>query len=254
MLGKRIIPTLLFKDGSLVKTIKYGRYNYIGDPVNTCRIFNELEVDELCFLDIFASVEDRGPNFELLSEVSNECFMPLSYGGGITNIEQVERIFKIGFEKVVINTSAFDRPSLIGEIASRFGTQAIVASVDVKRNLWGKYEVFKKHGSVNMKLNPSEWAKHCEDMGAGEVLLNDIDREGTWKGMDVELIKLVSSSVNVPLIAHGGVGSLEDIAAAFFQGNASAVAVGSIVLFQQKGMGVLVNYPDCANLRKLGIW
>lgn len=249
MLRTRIIPTLLLKDLSLVKTVKFNKFSYIGDPVNTCRIFNELEVDELCFLDITASKEKREPNYEILKEISNECFMPLSYGGGIDTLAKAEQIFKIGFEKVVLNTATFTHPNLIGEIANIYGNQSVIAAIDVKKNLWGKYEVYGFHGKINYKKNPVDWAKEMEKSGAGEILLTNIDREGTWKGFDIDLLRMVSDATVLPVIANGGAGSVVDIGLAVNKGNVSAVALGSIVVYQQKGMGVLINFPDKKNMQ-----
>ncbi len=244
MLQKRIIPVLLLKDESLVKTVKYKTYKYIGDPANTCRIFNELEADELCFLDIFASIEDRKPNFKVLRDIADECFMPLSYGGNVSDVAEAEKIYKSGFEKIVFNTPSFKNPGLIKEVSRIFGTQAVVVAIDVKKNFWGKIHVYSLHGTKDMGITPSDWVGQMEDMGAGEILLTNIDREGTWEGLDIELIKSITSITNLPVIAHGGAGTILHIAEAFNQGHASAVALGSMVVFQKKGMGVLVNMPD----------
>lgn len=243
MLRPRIIPTLLLKNNSLVKTVQFNRFNYIGDPVNTCRIFNELEVDELCFLDIFCSIEKREPNYEILAEISNECFMPLSYGGGIDTLEKAERVFKIGFEKIVLNTSLFTCPDLVREIIEIFGSQSVIASIDIKKNLFGKYEVHSLHGTKNEKENPVDFVKRVEEMGVGEILLNNISREGTWKGFDIEIITKVTESTQLPIIVCGGAGKVEDIKTAINIGRASAVALGSMLVYQKKGMGVLVNMP-----------
>lgn len=244
MLRTRVIPVLLLKDESLVKTTQFGKYGYIGDSINTCRIFNELEVDELCFLDISASKEKKEPDYKILQEISDECFMPLSYGGGINNFWQAEKIFKIGFEKIIINSASFTHPATITEIARVYGSQAVVIAVDVKKNFWGKYEVFSVSGTVNHKKNPAEWVKEVENLGAGEILLTSIDREGTWKGLDVELIRKITDSTNLPVIAHGGAGTIQHIDDAVRNGHASAVALGSMVVYQKQGLGVLVNFPD----------
>lgn len=244
MLRTRVIPVLLLKDESLVKTIQFGKYGYIGDSINTCRIFNELEVDELCFLDISASKEKKEPDYKILQEISNECFMPLSYGGGVFNFEQAEKIFKIGFEKIIINSASFTHPGLISEIAKVYGSQAVVVAVDVKKNFWGKYEVFGVSGTVNHKKNPVDWVKEVENLGAGEILLTSIDREGTWKGFDVELVRKITDTTTLPVIAHGGAGSVKHIEEVVKMGNASAVALGSMVVYQKQGLGVLVNFPD----------
>lgn len=244
MLKTRVIPVLLLRDDALVKTVKFNKPAYIGDPVNTVRIFNELEVDELVFLDIEATRQSRKPNLRILQEISNECFMPLAYGGGIYDFETAKEIFQIGFEKVVLNAACHTHPKVIEQIAQHFGNQAVVASVDVKKNFWGNYEVFTHSGSKNTKKNPVEWCHHLEAMGVGEILLTSIDREGTWSGLDVELTLMVSESVGVPVIAHGGAGSIEHISQVVHRGKASAVALGSMVVYQQKGLGVLVNFPD----------
>lgn len=244
MLKTRIIPCLQLVDEALVKAIKFGKYGYIGDYINTVRIFNELEVDELCFLDIRAAIEKREPNFNILHHIADECFMPLSYGGGIRNFETAKRILTIGFEKVVINTEAYRNPRLIKEIAEHFGVQSVVASIDVKRNLFGKYQVFINDGTEKIARDPVEWALEVQEMGAGEILLTSIDREGTWNGFDIDLTKKVSQAVSIPVIANGGAGTVDHICEVVKDGGASAVALGSMVVYQKKGMGVLVNFPD----------
>ncbi len=251
MLRTRIIPALLLKDESLVKTIQFDKYSYIGDSINTCRIFNELEVDELCFLDITATKEKKQPDYKILQEISNECFMPLSYGGGIDSYEKAEKVFSIGFEKIVINSAAFTKPEVIKEIARVFGSQAMVVSVDVKKNFWGKYEVYSVSGTRNEKKDPVQWVKYAEDLGAGEILLTSIDREGTWKGFDVDLVHKITNATTLPVIANGGAGSLHDIEEVVKKGHASAVALGSMVVYQKKGLGVLVNFPDKHELEKI---
>lgn len=251
MLRTRIIPTLLLLNESLVKTIKFNKYTYVGDPANTVRIFNELEVDELFFLDISATNENRKPNLKILAEIANECFMPVGYGGGISSLEDAVEIFKIGFEKVSINTSAINSPILISEIAKIYGSQAVVVSIDVKKNIFGKYHVYSKSGKINTKLDPVFWAKEVESLGAGEILITSIDREGTWEGFDLELIKRITDSVSIPVIAHGGAGKVKDIGDAVLKSNASAVALGSLVVYQKKGMGVLINFPDRNEILKL---
>jgi len=244
MLKTRVIPALLLRDDALVKTVKFSKPGYIGDPINTVRIFNELEVDELVFLDIEATTQTRKPNLRILREIANECFMPLAYGGGLHDFETAKEIFEIGFEKVVLNAACHTHPKVIEQLARHYGNQAVVASVDVKKNFWGNYEVFTHSGSKNSKKNPVEWCKQLEAMGVGEILLTSIDKEGTWLGFDVELTLKISEAVGVPVIAHGGAGSLEHISQVVHQGKASAVALGSMVVYQQKGLGVLVNFPD----------
>jgi imidazole glycerol-phosphate synthase subunit HisF len=250
MLRTRIIPCLLLKDQSLVKTVQFQKFNYIGDPINTVRIFNELEVDELCFLDIRATLENREPNKKILAEIADECFMPLSYGGGIKDLATARSILSIGFEKVILNTAAIENSKLVSEIAEYSGSQSVIASIDVKKTLFGKYSVYSKDGSHNTKKDPVEWARQVEKLGAGEILLTSINREGTWDGFDIELVRQVSDAVSIPVIASGGAGNIEHIGKVVHDGKASAVALGSMVVFQKKDLGVLVNFPDSRILEK----
>lgn len=251
MLRTRIIPALLLRNESLVKTVRFGEFTYVGDPANTVRIFNELEVDELLLLDITATCEMRSPNLDVLADIANECFMPLAYGGGIRSLDQAKAVFDIGFEKVAINTCAAENPALISQIASHYGSQALIVSIDVKTGLFGKQTVRTLAGKHNTKIGPVEWAKQVEKMGAGEILLTSIDREGTWEGFDLDLVRSVTDAVSIPVIASGGAGSVEDIGKVVKQANASAVALGSMVVFQKKGMGVLVNFPNPKKLREV---
>jgi len=251
MLRTRIIPCLQLIDQSLVKTVQFKKHGYIGDPINTVRIFNELEVDELCFLDIRATVQKRTPNIKILSEIANECFMPLSYGGGVKNIETAKEILSIGFEKIVINTAAIEDPKLITNLAKHSGNQSIIISIDIKKTLLGNYVIYSHDGTKKTKLDPLSWAKQAEELGAGELLITSMDRDGTWKGFDINIIKQISESVNIPVIANGGAGSIEDIEKIVNKGKASAVALGSMVVYQQKGMGVLVNFPDKTKLEEV---
>ena len=248
MLRPRVIPTLLLRDESLVKTVQFGRFSYIGDPTNTVRIFNELEVDELAFLDITATLDGREPNLRLLGEIANECFMPLAYGGGIRSFEQARAILHAGFEKVVVNSAAHEDPSLVTRLADHFGSQAVIASIDVRRRAGGRASVWTRSGTRDTGLDPVAWAQEMERRGAGEILLTSIEREGPWKGYDLDLVRGVVDAVQVPLIANGGAGSVEDIGNVVRTAGASAAAVGSLVVFQRRGMGVLVNFPSPASL------
>jgi imidazole glycerol-phosphate synthase subunit HisF len=251
MLKTRVIPCLQLIGDSLVKTVKFKNPSYIGDPINTVRIFNELEVDELCFLDIRASIEGRQPNFEILHQISNECFMPLSYGGAIKDFETARTILSIGFEKIVVNTHAYQQIELITQLSRHFGAQAVVSSIDAKKNLWGKYQVYINNGTEKIDYDIVEWSKKLELAGAGEILITSMDKDGTWSGFDIELTKKVADAVRVPVIANGGAGSIEHIGEVVKKGNASAVCLGSMVVYQQKGMGVLVNFPDKGKLKKV---
>ena len=251
MLRTRVMPVLLLRNESLVKTVKFGRFTYIGDPCNTVRIFNELEVDELIFLDISATRYGRSPNLKVLADIAKECFMPLAYGGGVKSFDEAREIFQIGFEKISINSAAIDNPQFIHDLAEHFGSQAVIVSIDVKRDILGRRRVWSKAGTCNTKLDPVLWAKEVERLGAGEILLTSIEREGTWSGFDLELLRDVADAVSIPVVAHGGAGSIDDIGLAISSGHASAVALGSMITFQKKGMGVLVSYPDETKLTEV---
>ena len=251
MLKVRVIPCLLLKNEGLVKTVKFKDYTYIGDPINAVRIFNEMEVDELIFLDILATKEGRDPGYKLLGELAGECFMPLSYGGGVRSIEQMRRLFSLGIEKIALNTAAHDMPELISEGASLFGRQAIIGSIDVRRTLFGKYEVVVADGLKRTGLDPIKYACSLEKIGVGEILLTSIDKDGTWEGYDIDLISKVTAAVSVPVIASGGASSIDDIGRAIHEGGASAAALGSMVVFQSKGLGVLIKYPSQSELSRV---
>jgi imidazole glycerol-phosphate synthase subunit HisF len=244
----RIIPTLLLHRESLVKTVRFGKFTYVGDPCNTVRIFNEFEVDELLFLDIAATRERHGPNLKVLSDIASECFMPLGYGGGIRSLDHAKSVFDIGFEKVAINTCAVEHPSLITDIAGQFGSQAVMVAIDVKTDFWNTATVRTEAGRHKTGYDPVEWAKEVEGRGAGEIMLTSIDREGTWEGFDLSLVKRITEAVSIPVIAHGGGGSVEDIGKVVKYSKASAVALGSLLVFQKRGMGVLVHYLDRESL------
>jgi len=249
MVLKRIIPTLLLKSESLVKTIGFKKYNYIGDPINTVRVFNELEVDELCFLDISATNEGREPSYELLQGIAEECFMPLSYGGGINSFDQAKKILGMGFEKIIINSAAFANQNLILKITSQFGRQSVIGSIDVKHTIFKNYKGYDHSGKKNIGKDPVIWARELEKMGVGELLVTSIDKDGTWSGYDINLVEKIANSINIPLIVNGGCGSIKHIKQAFSNTSAQAAAVGSLVLYQKKGMGVLINFPEKEKLR-----
>ncbi len=251
MLRIRIIPALLLRNESLVKTVRFGKFTYVGDPCNTVRIFNELEVDELLFLDITATLEKRMPNLKVLTNIANECFMPLGYGGGVRTLEIAKAIFEIGFEKVAINSFAMENPVFITQLAEHFGNQAVIAAIDVKKDLWGKYRVLTHAGKRLTDRDPVEWAQELASLGAGEILLTSMDMEGTWAGFDLVLVKSIANVVSIPVIAHGGAGTIDHIGDVVKLGGASAVALGSMVVFQKKGMGVLVNFPSKNKIRLL---
>ncbi|OGU17162.1 MAG: imidazole glycerol phosphate synthase subunit HisF [Ignavibacteria bacterium GWB2_35_12] len=248
MLKTRVIPCLLLKEGGFVKTARFSKPRYLGDPRNIVRLFNEKEVDEIVILDIDATRDKRKPYFDLVRDIVSEAFMPIGYGGGITTIEDIKLLFKIGVEKVVINTQAVNKPEFISEASERFGSQSIVASIDVKKNLFGKYKVCIESGRKKCSVSPVEHAKAMEDSGAGEIIINSIDRDGTMEGYDIELIKSVASNVSIPVIALGGASKLEHFRDAVNSG-ASAVSAGSMFVYQGVHKAVLINYPTQDELK-----
>lgn len=231
-------------NGALVKTVKFKNPTYVGDPVNAVRIFNQKEVDELIMLDIEATTQHRGIDFGTLEKVVSECFMPICYGGGVRSIEDMRRLFNLGIEKVSLGAAAFDNPDLIRQAASEFGNQAIVVSLDVKKGLLGGYTARTLNGTKDTKMSPAIAAKYLENLGSGEIILYSIDRDGTWSGFDLKLIEEVVNAVRVPVVATGGAGSLDDIKVAVQEGGASAVAIGSMAVFQGKDLGVLIKFPS----------
>jgi len=250
MIRPRVIPCLLLKNEGLVKTVKFKDPKYLGDPINIVRIFNDKEVDELIFLDIAATIENRPPNFDLLGKITSECFMPLGYGGGIRAMEDVKELLAMGVEKIVLNTSAVENPLLIHEAAEYAGSQAVVISMDVKKTLLGKYEVYVRSGRKGTGLDPVKFAVEMERHGAGEILVNSIDRDGTMQGYDLELIRRVADSVTVPVVACGGAGNIQHLAEAI-QAGASAAGAGSMFVFQGPLRGVLISYPAQEELRRV---
>ncbi len=252
MIRKRIIPVLQLDGEKLVKTVLFKRKNYVGDPINAVRIFNDLEVDELIILDISINYEIKETlNFKFLKNLASECFMPLSYGGGIKNIIDAEKIFKLGFEKIIVNTSAFENKLLLEELIKNFGSQSIVHSIDVKKNFFNNYNIYIKNGERKLKIDLFEWLKKVEDLGVGELIITNIGKEGTWSGYDNNLIESVSKRMSMPVIANGGCGSIEHIKEIFKNTKVSAAAAGSIFVYQKKGMGVLINYLNNNELKEI---
>ena len=250
MLKHRVIPCLLLRDGGLVKTTRFSNPKYVGDPINAIRIFNEKEVDELMVLDIAASKHNREPEYELIEHFAGECFMPLCYGGGVRNVEQADRLFSLGVEKICLQTAALNDLSLISRLADRFGSQSILVSVDVKGTFWGNKKLYM---SARGKTHTESWSSFMQRAvaaGAGEIVLNSVDRDGTMGGVDVGMISQASNSIFVPLIAIGGVGSLEDISVAVSAG-ASAVAAGAFFVYHGPHRAVLITYPDYRVLEQL---
>jgi len=251
MLKTRVIPVLLLRGSGLVKGNKFKDHKYVGDPINAVKIFNDKEVDELVFLDIEATEKNTGPNFELLEDIATEAFIPFAYGGGITSKAQAVRLFKLGVEKVIINSAAFENPQLIKELSAGFGAQSVVVCIDVKKNFWGKYDVFVRNGKVKTKLSPIEYAKRIQDLGAGELIVSSIDKDGTNSGYDLELLKSITDQVNVPVVALGGARNLDDFKQAVSQANVSAVAAGDMFVLNGRHKAVLITYPAYKQLEEL---
>lgn len=250
MLKHRVIPLLLLSDVGLVKSTKFKNPKYVGDPINAIRIFNDKEVDELIVIDINATKNLREPNYALIEQFAGECFMPLAYGGGIQTVAQAERLFSLGVEKICIQTAALKTPEFITDLARRFGSQSIVVSIDIRKDFFGRLRVYQ---SATGRLLDDEYLNvicKLEKAGAGEILLNAVDRDGTLAGPDLMLIKQVSQHLDVPLIAIGGVSSLSDIKACVDVG-ASAVAAGAFFVFHGPHRAVLITYPEYHILEKL---
>lgn len=250
MLKKRLIPLLLLHENGLVKTTRFGNPSYVGDPINTIHIFNEKEVDELIVLDISASKNSRGPNFKLIEKLASECFMPLSYGGGIRNIEDARSLFGLGLEKISIQSAAFENLSLLSEISGEFGSQSVIFSLDLRKNFFGRVGVHKSGRVAPPQMPWMNLIQNAIQAGAGEIFLNFVNCDGVMMGMDLELIKLVSESIAVPLIAAGGVGSLDDMRAAVLAG-ANGVAVGSFFVFSGPHRAVLITYPQYSDILRI---
>ena len=245
----RVIPILLLHNRGLVKSVKFKNYKYVGDPINAVKIFNEKEVDEICILDITATKQRKQPDIRHITEIVSEAFMPLSYGGGVHNLEQAEKLFYNGVEKIVLNYAATHSKSLIREIADRYGRQSVVVSIDYKANWLGKVSVHTLCGEEDTKIHPVEKAKEAQDCGAGEILLNSIDRDGTYTGYDLPMIERVSRAVDIPVVACGGASAVEDFKRAVESG-AAGVAAGSMFVFQRPHNAVLISYPNQATLKE----
>lgn len=250
MLRHRVIPILLLQNRGLVKTTKFKDPRYLGDPHNAVRIFNEKEVDEIVILDIGASRDSRDPDFDFICGIATECFMPLAYGGGIRDVDQARRLFSSGVERVILRTSAMTNPRIVSEIASFAGSSSIAIAIDVHRTRLGKYRLSAPGTPLDGSSNWMEEMKRLVDAGAGEVILNSVDRDGTMTGMDTDLIRLVSDRLSVPLLAVGGVGSLTDIKEGIEAG-ASAIGAGSFFVYHGPRRAVLITYPSYQELTDL---
>lgn len=240
---KRVVPCLLLKDAGLVKTVKFRSPTYVGDPLNILRIFNEKRVDEMLLLDIGASKFKTEPDIDLLKQLASECFIPLAYGGGVNSLDIAQTIISVGFEKVSLNSILLRDPSLLTSIANQLGSQSVIAAVDVKKNLFGKYRVYDSSCDRMTSIDPIDHAKDMVRRGAGEIFLNDVSRDGTMIGYDLSLLKQLTTSVSVPVIACGGAGRIQDLDDAFDIGGVAAASAGSLFIFQGKNRSVLINYP-----------
>jgi cyclase len=250
MLRLRIIPVLLLTESGAVKTERFKTRRYVGDPINALRVFNEKEVDEIFILDIEATAAGCGPDFNRARDLASECFMPMGYGGGIRSVADAEKLFAVGVEKVVLGTIAAENPQIVREIASRAGSQSVVVCVDVKRDWLGRLRVCARSGRRNTGLDPVAFAQRMAELGAGEILVQSVDRDGTRQGYDLDLVRSVAANVRVPVVACGGAGSLADFQKAF-QTGASAAAAGSQFVFYGRHHAVLITYPTQDELRTL---
>jgi cyclase len=237
-----------------VKTTKFSNPRYLGDPINAVKIFNGKGVDELCILDITATSEHREPDFDYLRDIASEAFMPLSYGGGITNLAQIEKLFFMGYEKVIINSSFINNPELIKEAANMAGSQSIVVSIDVKIDLFGRRSCYINSGKTKVNSEPINLAKKAEDLGAGEILLNSINRDGTMQGYDIKLVRDVVNALSIPVIACGGAKDINDFKEVLNNGGAHAAAAGSLFVYYGEQKAVLITAPDEKDLIRIGVY
>jgi cyclase len=247
----RVIPVLLLENKGLVKTVKFKDPKYIGDPINAVKLFNDLEVDELILVDIEASRLKREPDFEYLREITSECFMPVGYAGGVTNTRQIQKLVQSGIEKIVLNNSLFSQSGFLNEVTNAFGASTIVAGVDVKKNLFGQFKVYDH---VKRSITSLSVVDHCmalEDMGAGELFINNVDADGVMCGYDLNLIKSITEKVSIPVISCGGCGSFADIREVINASHASAAAAGSFFIYQGPHKAVLISYLTRTQLESI---
>jgi imidazole glycerol-phosphate synthase subunit HisF len=249
MFRPRVIPVLLLRNEGLVKTEGFGKPRYIGDPINAVRIFNDLRADELMFLDILATREGRLISLDFVRDVGEEANMPFAVGGGISSLRDIRSILSAGAEKVVINSRAAANPDFIAEAADAFGSSTVTVCIDVKQKRFGAPRVWIEGGSRATSYAPDEFARLAEEKGAGELVVQSIARDGKMQGYDLELIKQVSDAVTIPVVALGGAGDLGDLRQAYREARASGLAAGSMFVFHGPKRGVLINYPDRAEMQ-----
>lgn len=240
---KRIIPCLLYDGSGLIKTVKFKNPSYVGDPINAIKIYNDKEVDELIIIDINASRQKRRPNFDKIADMASEAFMPFAYGGGVKTFEDFATLYKLGVEKVVVNSLIQQDPEVIKKVIAHYGAQAVVACIDFKKPMFGAKAPYSYIGN-KIKMSLVEYAKYLEkEIGVGELMLYSVDNDGTWEGYDYEVTGQLLNSVDVPVIACGGCGSIADLKKVLYETNANAAAIGSMAVYSKKGMGVLINFP-----------
>ncbi|MGH1519233.1 AglZ/HisF2 family acetamidino modification protein [Chryseobacterium sp. JK1] len=251
MLRPRIIPSLLIQDNGLVKTVNFKNPKYVGDPINAVRIFNEKEVDELAIFDIDATAKGLEPNYSLIERIANQSRMPLCYGGGVKTLEQAQRIFGLGIEKIALSSAVLQNPKLITEIAERVGSQSVIVVLDVKKKLFGGYEVYTHNGKKATGINPFKFVEEAQKLGAGEIVINSIDQDGVMKGYDMGLIDKIREQISLPLTVLGGAGTLNDIKQVINKHGIIGVAAGSLFVFKGVYKAVLINYPTFEEKEKL---
>ena len=251
MFRPRVIPVLLLRNMGLVKSINFDNHRYVGDPINAVKIFNDKKADELIFLDINASVEKRRIPSEFVYKVGDEANMPFAVGGGIKTIKEIREILSLGAEKVILNTVAFEKPDFVREAVDVFGSSTIVVCIDVKKSKFGKENIRIYSGGKNFKNDPVQAAQEFEKLGAGEIIIQSIDKDGTYEGYDLELVNKISKAVTIPVVALGGAGNLCDFQKGVFEGKCSAVAAGSLFVYHGPRRAVLINYPNKEELNQL---
>jgi cyclase len=251
MLRPRIIPSLLVQENGLVKTVNFKDPKYVGDPINAVKIFNEKEVDELAVFDIDATRLGVEPNYSLIERLANQSRMPLCYGGGVKTVQQAQKIFSLGVEKIALSSAFIERPTLITDIADRVGSQSVIVVLDVKRKLLGGYEVYTHNGKKATGINPFKFVEDAQRLGAGEIVINSIDRDGVMKGYDMDLIDKVRERISLPMTVLGGAGSLTDIKKVTDRHGVIGVAAGSLFVFKGPYKAVLINYPNQEEKKQL---
>ena len=244
MLNPRIIPCLLVHNRGLVKTVKFNDSKYVGDPINAVKIFNEKEVDELIVLDIDATVNKVEPDYKMIENLATECRMPLCYGGGIKTVEQAQKIFNLGVEKIALSSAVIENPSLVTQIVKKVGNQSVVVVLDIKKKMFGGYDIYTQNGDKKSKINLEKFVIELQDLGVGEIVLNSIDNDGVMKGYDFNLIDKIKSLVKVPMTVLGGAGKLDDIGILIKRYGIIGASAGSLFVFKGKYKAVLINYPN----------